>query len=155
MHRQQSTPPRFKVQYANADLEQPLATYTLGFKLGDYTLEETFIVVNQTSLPIIVLAFLRKHAAILDTAQGTIDFPKIQITMGITDEMQKHNPKLIKTESKNTIPAHACRAQRHPRRSPNFERSNSGQQSGGRWQHCSRILRSPAGNRGRIARLRY
>ena len=73
MHHQQSTPPAFKVQYANAEVEQPLATYTLRFKNGDYTFEETFIVMNQTSCPTIGLAFLRKHAAILDTAQGTID----------------------------------------------------------------------------------
>ena len=85
-------PPHLKVQYANAELEQPLATYTLRFKIGDYTSEETFIVMNQTSFPIIGLAFLRKHAAILDTAQGTIDFPKIKITMALTDEMQKCNP---------------------------------------------------------------
>ena len=42
-------PPPFKVQFANADLEQPRATYTLRFKIGDYTFEETFIVMNQTS----------------------------------------------------------------------------------------------------------
>ena len=101
----------FKVQYANAELEQPLATYTLRFKIGVCTFEETFIIMNQTSFPIIGLAFLRQHAAILDTAQGTIDFPKIQITMALTDEMQKCNTKpiMIKTESKHTIPAHATR----------------------------------------------
>ena len=57
------------------------------------------------------MAFLRKHAAILDTAQGTIDFPKIQITMALTDERQKCNPKpiTIKTEAKHTIPAHFTR----------------------------------------------
>ena len=104
-------PPPFKVQYANAELEQPLATYTLRFKIGDYTFGETFIVMNQTSFPIIGLSFLRKHAAILDTAQGTIDFPTIQITKALTDEMQKCNPKpiTIKTEAKHTIPAHATR----------------------------------------------
>ena len=64
---------------------------------------------NQTSFPIIGLAFLRKHAAVLNTAQGTIDFPKIQITMVLTDERQKCNPKpiTIKTEAKHTIPAHS------------------------------------------------
>ena len=104
-------PPPFKVQYANAELEQPLATYTLRFKIGNYTFEETFIVLNQMSFPIIGLAFLRKHAAILDTAQGTIDFPKIQITMALTDEMQKCNlkPITIRTEAKHTIPAQATR----------------------------------------------
>ena len=104
-------PPPFKVQYANAELEHPLATYTLRFKIGDYTFVETFILLNQTSFPIIGLAFLRKHAAILDTAQGTIDFPKIQITMALTDEMQKCNsrPITLKTEAKHTIPAQATR----------------------------------------------
>ena len=99
------------MQYANAVLEQPLATYFLRFKIGNYTFEETFIVMNQTSFPIIGLAFLRKHAAILDTAQGTIGFPEIQITMALTDEMQKSNSKsiMIKTKSKHTIPAHATR----------------------------------------------
>ena len=107
----EAPPPPFKVQYANAELEQPLATYTLRFKIGNYTFEETFIVMNQMSFPIIGLAFLRKHAAILDTAQGTIDFPKIQITMALTDEMQKCNlkPITIKTEAKHTIPAQATR----------------------------------------------
>ena len=88
-------PHPFKVQYADAELEQPLATYTLRFKKGDYIFEENFIIMNQTSFPIIGLAFLRKHAAILDTAQGTIDFPKIQIKMALTEEMQKCNPKPI------------------------------------------------------------
>ena len=66
---------------------------------------------NQTSFPIIGLAFLRKHAASLDTAQGIIDFPKIQITMALTDERQKCNPKpiTIKTEAKYTTPAHSTK----------------------------------------------
>ena len=66
---------------------------------------------TQKSFPIIGRAFLRKHAAILDTAQGTINFPKIQITMALTDDMEKCNDKpiMIKTESKHTIPAHATR----------------------------------------------
>ena len=66
---------------------------------------------NQTSCPVIGLAFIRKHAAIVDTPQGTIDFLKIQITMALTDEMQKCNlePIMIKTKAKHTIPAHSTR----------------------------------------------
>ena len=81
------------------------------FKIGDYAFEETFIIMTKTSYPIIGLAFLRKHSAILDTAQGTIDFPKIQITLALKDERQKCNPKpiTIKTEEKHTIPAQATR----------------------------------------------
>ena len=73
--------------------------------------EETFIITTKTSYPIIGLAFLRKHSAILDTAQGTGNFPKIQTTLALTDEMQKCNPKpiTINTEGKHTIPAQATR----------------------------------------------
>ena len=103
--------PLFKVQYANAELEQPVATYTMRFKIGDYTFKETFIFMNQTSFPIKGLAFLPKHAAILDTAQGTIDFLKIQITMALTDETQKGNPEpiTIKTGSNHTTSAQSTR----------------------------------------------
>ena len=103
--------PPFKVQYHKTELEQPLATYTVQFQIGDYTFEKTFIIMNQTSFPIVGLAFLRKHTAILDTAKGAIDFPKVQITMALTDEVQKYNPGpiMIKTEAKHTIPAHPTR----------------------------------------------
>ena len=101
----------FKIQYANTELEKARATYTMQFKIGDYAFEETFIIMTKTSYPIIGLAFLRKHSAILDTAQGTIDFPKIQITLALKDERQKCNPKpiTIKTKEKHTIPAQATR----------------------------------------------
>ena len=104
-------PPPFKIQYANTELGKARATYTMQFKIGDYAFEETFIIMTKTSYPIIGLAFLRKHSAILDTAQGTIDFPKIQITLALKDERQKCNPKpiTIKTEEKHTIPAQATR----------------------------------------------
>ena len=87
--------PPFKVQYANAELEQTLATYLMRFEFGYYTFEETFIIMTQTSFSIIGLAFLRKDAAIIATAQGKIDFPKIQITMALTDEMQNVTRKRL------------------------------------------------------------
>ena len=104
-------PPPFKIQYANTELEKARATYTMQFKIGDYAFEETFIIMTKTSYPIIGLTFLRKHSAILYTAQGTIDIPKIQITLALKDERQKCNPKpiTIKTEEKHTIPAQATR----------------------------------------------
>ena len=104
-------PPPFKIQYANTEIEKARATYTMKFKIGNYTFEDTFIIMTKTSYPIIGLAFLRKHSAILDTAQGTIDFPKIQITLALKDERQKcnHKPITIKTEEKHTIQAQATR----------------------------------------------
>ena len=66
---------------------------------------------TKTSNPIVGLSFLRKHSAILDTAQGPTDVPKIQVTLALTDEMQKCNPKpkTNKTEGKHTFPAQATR----------------------------------------------
>ena len=86
-------PPPFKLEYPNAELEQPLPMYVLRFNFNFYTFEKTLIVMNKTSFPIIGLEFLRKYAAILDTAQGTINFPKTRITMALTDEMQRCNPQ--------------------------------------------------------------
>ena len=102
-------PPPFKIQYANTELEKARATYTMKFKIGYYAFEEIFIIMTKTSYPIIGLAILQKHSAILDTAQGTIDFPQIQITLALKDEMQKCilKPITIKTEEKQTIPAQA------------------------------------------------
>ena len=81
------------------------------FKISDYTFEETFIEMNQTWFPIIGLAFLRKHSATIDTAQGTINFPQNEITLALKDEMQNCSPKpiTIKTESKHTKPAQSTR----------------------------------------------
>ena len=42
-------PPPFKIQYANTELEKTLATYTMKFKIGDYTFEENFIIMTKTS----------------------------------------------------------------------------------------------------------
>ena len=66
---------------------------------------------TKTSLPKIGLAFLHKHSAVLDTAQGTNDFPSIQITMALTDEMQKCNSKpiTIRTKNKHTVSAQSTR----------------------------------------------
>ena len=110
MNHSQSTPSPF---YANAraELEQPFATYNMQFQIGDYNFEETFLVLTNTSFPTKGLAFLRKHFEVLDTSQETIDFPKIQITMALTDEMQKCGPKPItlRTESKHTITEQSIR----------------------------------------------
>ena len=68
---------------------------------------------TKTSNPLIGLPFLRKHAAVLDTAQGTMVIPRIPIKIALTDEIQKRNLKLIttRTEKEHTIPAQSNRAQ--------------------------------------------
>ena len=82
---EKAPPPTFKMHYATIELENAFATYTLKFKIGDYTFKETFIIMTKTSYPVIGVAFLQRHYTIVDTAQGTIDFPKIQITLALTN----------------------------------------------------------------------
>ena len=36
---------------------------------------------------------MRNHQAVLDTANGTINFPHVEITLAMTDEMKNCNPE--------------------------------------------------------------
>ena len=49
---------------------------------------------------------MRNHQAVLDTANGTIHFPHVEMTLAMTDEMKNCNPKplQIMAEGSQTIP---------------------------------------------------
>ena len=63
--------PPFKIECANAQLEQPIATADIQFNIGTYTFTDTFVILSKTSFPIIGLSFMRNHQ-VIDTANGTI-----------------------------------------------------------------------------------
>ena len=67
--------PPSKIDCANAQFEQPIATADIQFNIGTYTLRDTFVILSKTSFPIIGLNFMRNHQAVNDTANGTIIFP--------------------------------------------------------------------------------
>ena len=48
---------------------------------------------------------MRNHQAVIDTANGTINFPRVEITLAMTDEMKNCNPKPlpILTEGSQTL----------------------------------------------------
>ena len=98
--------PPFKIECANAQLEQPIATADIQFNIGTYTLTDTFVILSKTSFPIIGLNFMRNHQAVIDTANGTINFPHVEITLAMTDEMKKCNqkPLQIMAEGNQTLP---------------------------------------------------
>ena len=85
--------PPFKIECANAQLEQPIATADIQFNIETYTFTDTFVILSKTSFPIKGLNFMRNHQAVIDTANGTINFPHVEITLAMTDEMKKCNPK--------------------------------------------------------------
>ena len=87
--------PSFKIECANAQLEQPIATADIQFNIGTYTFTDTFVILSKTSFPIIGLNFMRNHQAVIDTANGTITFPHVEMTLAMTDKKKNCNPKLL------------------------------------------------------------
>ena len=43
------------------------------------------------------LNFMRNHHAVIDTANGTINFPHVKMTLAMTDEMENCNPKPLQS----------------------------------------------------------
>ena len=99
--------PSFRIECANAQIEQPIATADVQFNIGTYFFTDTFVVLSRTSFPIIGLNFVRNHQALLDTANGTITFPRVEMTLAMKDEMKKCNPHpiQIRTNGTQTVPA--------------------------------------------------
>ena len=47
---------------------------------------------------------MQNHQAVLDTANGTINFPHVEITLAMTDEMTNCNPEPLQmTEGNQTL----------------------------------------------------
>ena len=76
--------PRFKIECANAQLEQPLATAEIQINIETYKIMDTFVILSKTSFSIIGLNFMQKHHAVIDTANGTINFPHVEMTLAMT-----------------------------------------------------------------------
>ena len=96
----------FKIECANAQLEHLIATADIQFNIGTYTFTDTFVILSKTSFPIIGLNFMRNHQAVIDTANGTINFPHVEMTRAMTAEMKNSNPKplQIMAEGNQTLP---------------------------------------------------
>ena len=97
--------PPFKIECANAQLEQPIATADIQFNIETYTFIDTFVIVSKTSFPIMGLNFMRNQQAVLDTANGNINFPHVGMTLAMTDEMKNCNtkPLQIMAEGNQTL----------------------------------------------------
>ena len=85
--------PPLEMECANAQLEQPIVTADIQFNIGTFTLTDTFVILSKKSFPIIGLIFKRNDQAVIDTANGTIDFSHVEMTLAMSDEMKNSNPK--------------------------------------------------------------
>ena len=103
--------PPFKIESANATIEQHIATADMQFNIGSYTFTDTFAVLSRTSFPLVGLNFIRNHQAVLDTANGTITFTHIEMTLAMKDEMKNFTPQTmqVRTNETQTIPPQQAR----------------------------------------------
>ena len=53
--------PPFKIECANAELEQPIVTADIQFKIASFTFTGTFVILSKTSFFIIGLNFMPNH----------------------------------------------------------------------------------------------
>ena len=66
--------PNFQIQAANGQLEKPISTATLKFKIGGNTFAEHFVVKKNLRGPIFGLQFMRSDSVVIDTTHGLIQF---------------------------------------------------------------------------------
>ena len=76
--------PPFKIECAIIQSEQSKATADFQFNIGSYTFTDTFVVLPIFSFPLFDLKIVRNHQAMLDTANGTITFPNVKISIAVT-----------------------------------------------------------------------
>ena len=84
-------PPNFQIQVANGQLQKPTATATLKFDIGDHIFAEHFVVMENLTVPIIGLHFMRHNSVVIDTTHGLIHFP--HLTMQVKSELNQSNTK--------------------------------------------------------------
>ena len=100
-------PPTFKLQVANGGIEDPTKTVQLRFEIGEWTIEETFLVATKLTGPILVLTFLKIISAILDVRQALL----LPIAHTPSQQMiTRQSPGTIKSqhETKKTIMPNQC-----------------------------------------------
>ena len=68
-------PPEFQIMVPNGQLEAPIGTVELQFKVGDITFREKFIVMTNLTSPLIGLLFLQRNSTTLDMRQGILNIP--------------------------------------------------------------------------------
>ena len=97
-------PPIFQKQVANGQLEKPLATATLNFKIGDNTFVEHFVVMKKLTGPINGLHFMRNNSVLIDTTHGLIHFPHLTIQVKRASSETATKPQPVITGDALTIP---------------------------------------------------
>ena len=84
-------PRNFQIQVANGQLEEPIATATLKFDIGDYIFAKHFVLMKYVTGPILRLHFRRHNSVVIDTTHGLIHFP--HLTMQVKSALSQTSAK--------------------------------------------------------------
>ena len=97
-------PHNFQIQVANAQLEEPKATVTLNFDIGDHIFAEHFVVMKNLTGPIRSLHFMRHNSVIIDTTHGLIHFPHLTMQIKCALSQTSTTPQVVLIHDSITIP---------------------------------------------------
>ena len=97
-------PSNFQIQVANGQLEEPTATATLKFDIGDYIFVEHFVVTKNLTGPIIGLHFMRHNSVVIDTTHGLIHFPHLTMEVKSALSLTSAKPQAVLIHDSITIP---------------------------------------------------
>ena len=95
--------PNFQIQVASGQLEEPLATPTLKFDIGDNTFAKHFVVMKKLTGPVTELHFMRNNCVVIDTTHDLIHFPHLKMQINNTSKMRA-KPQVVLTDNALTMP---------------------------------------------------
>ena len=97
-------PLSFQVQVVKGLLEEPIATATLKFDIGDHVFAEHFVVMKNLTGPNIGLHFLRHNIVVIDTTHGLIHFPHLTMQVKTALSQTRDKPQAVLIHDSTTIP---------------------------------------------------
>ena len=97
-------PPNFRIQVANGQFENPIATATLKFDIGDHIFAEHFVVMKNLTGPFIGLHFMRHNSVVIDTTHELIHFPRLTMQVKSALSQKSAKPQAVLIHDSITIP---------------------------------------------------
>ena len=94
----------FQIQVAKGQLENPTATATLKFDIGDHIFAEHFVVMKNLTGPIIGLHFMKHNSVVIDTKHGLIHFPHLTMQVKSASSQASAKPQIVLIHDSITIP---------------------------------------------------
>ena len=97
-------PPNFHIQVANGQLEKPIATVALKFKIGDNTFAELFVVMKKLTGLTIGLNFMRNNSVVIEKTHGLLHFPHLTMQVKTASSETTTKPQPAITDDALSIP---------------------------------------------------